>query len=145
LPSLFYPDRGLGIKVSATSGTHSINTFDVDLATPAFLEFPINPLIGGMLREGALPLWNPYQGCGVPLNAQYSTCAFFPYQMLMNMLPWFFWDYFLLGRLLFAGIFTCLFLFECGLSAPAAILGGIMFMLSGSMVWFINLTTIYVM
>jgi len=65
--------------------------------------------------------------------------CFFPYQMLMNMLPWFFWDYFLLGRLLFAGIFTCLFLFECGLSAPAAILGGIMFMLSGSMVWFINL------
>jgi len=44
-----------------------------------------------------------------------------------------------LAVLLFAGIFTCLFLFECGLSAPAAILGGIMFMLSGSMVWFINL------
>ncbi len=139
LPSLFYPGRGLGLQGLQEGARASVNTFDVDLATPAFLEYPVNPLIGDLLRSGDLPLWDPYQGCGVPLNAQYSTCVFFPFQALMNMAPWYAWDYFMLFRLLFSGFFTYLFLLACGLSVPAAVLGGMMFMFSGSMVWFVNL------
>lgn len=139
IPSLFYPGRAIGIDALRDTARPTVNTFDVDLATPAFLEFPVNPLIGSMIKAGRLPLWDPYQGCGVPLNAQYSTSAFFPYQVLMNLASWRSWDHFMLLRLLCAGFFTYLFLTALGLSTAAAAAGGMMFMLSGSMVWFINL------
>ncbi len=115
-----------------------INTFNIDLATPAFESIPMNRLVGNMYLQGNLPLWNPYNGCGTPLAAQYSTRVFFPYQILVNIFPWWMWDYFMLGRLVIAGFFVYLFLETLGLSTLVSFLGGIFFMLSGSMVWFIN-------
>lgn len=115
-----------------------INTFNIDLATPAFESVPMNRLVGNMYLKGNLPLWNPYNGCGTPLAAQYSTRVFFPYQIVENISPWWMWDYFMLGRLVIAGFFTYLFLETLGLSTLVSFLGGIFFMLSGSMVWFIN-------
>jgi hypothetical protein len=111
----------------------------VDLATPAYYEWPVNKLIGDIYKSGALPLWNPYQAAGMPLAAEYSTRAFFPYQILENASPVWMWDYFILGRLLIAGFFSFLFLTRVGLSFSASLLGGIFYMFSGTMVWFINL------
>jgi hypothetical protein len=115
------------------------NTFDVDMATPAFYEWPLNRYVGTVLRRGELPLWNPHQGTGIPVVGNYSTRVFFPFQVLLDLSPVGLWDFFFLLRLWIAGIFTALFLTRAGTSRTAAVFGGIAYMLSGALVWFINL------
>src|SRR3989337_527885 len=138
-PSLYSP---YGVTQSwpyGYEGRTPENTFHIDLATPAFYEWPVNKLIGDIYKRGELPLWNPYQGAGTPLAAQYSTRAFFPYQIAEDISPVWTWDFFLLGRLLIAGFFTFLFLRSAGLSCIPAFGGGLFYMLSGAFTWFINL------
>lgn len=137
VPTLYYP---LGVVPQAsTQGRLPVNTFNVDLATPAYYEFPLNRLVGDMYRRGELPLWTPYLAAGKPLAAEYSVRAFFPYQVLEDLSPPSTWDFFLLGRLWFAALFTYMFLRNLGVSAPSAFAGGLFYMLGGATVWFINL------
>lgn len=121
------------------AGRRPSNTFDVDIATPAFYEWPLNRYIGSVLRGGELPLWNPHQGTGIPVVGNYSTRVFFPFQMLLDLGPIGLWDFFFLLRPWIAGVFTALFLTRAGTNRTAAAFGGIAYMLSGAMVWFINL------
>ncbi|HHL40422.1 MAG TPA: hypothetical protein ENJ37_07940 [Deltaproteobacteria bacterium] len=120
-------------------GRIPVNTYGVDLATPAYYEWPVNKLVGDLLASGELPLWNPYQAAGTPLAADYSTRAFFPYQIIEDLSPWWLWDYFLLGRLVVAGFFTFLALELAGLGFTAAILGAAFYIFSGTFTWFVNL------
>ena len=136
IPTLYYPEP---FCVNEEGGRRPINTFNIDLGTPAFYEVPINKYVGDMYKRGRVPLWNPYQGMGTPLAAQYSTRAFFPYQILEDISPYWLWDYFMLARLIIAAFFTYLFLRLLGLSLHSAFLGGIFYGLCGSFTWFINL------
>jgi hypothetical protein len=142
-PILYYPIELDGITTEENSwsyqGRTPINTFNIDLATPAYYEWPINYFVGDSYLKGEIPIWNPYQAAGDPLAVQYSSRVFFPYQILENISPTWTWDYFILGRLWFAGFLTFLFLISLRLSTLPAFLGGIFYMLSGSFVWFINL------
>ena len=135
LSTLYYPKQ-LSVE---DPGRIPVNTFNVDLATPSFFEIPINKLVGDMYKKGILPLWNPYQACGTPLAAQYSTRVFFPYQILENISPVVLWDYFMLGRLIIAAFFTYLLLRLLGISPPSSFLGGVFYGLCGSFTHFINL------
>lgn len=139
LPSLYQPHGVVEGWPYGYEGRIPVNTFNIDLATPAYYEQPINKLVGGIYKDLELPLWNPFQGAGTPLAAQYSSRAFFPYQILEDVSPYWSWDYFLLGRLLLAGCFTYLFLRLTGLSFAASFLGGAVYMFSGTFTWFINL------
>ncbi len=121
------------------AGRRPGNTFDIDIATPAFYEWPLNHYIGTVLGRGELPLWNPHQGTGIPVVGNYSTRVFFPFQLLLNLSPVGLWDFFFLLRLWMAGVFTALFLTRAGVNWTAATFGGIAYMLSGALVWFINL------
>jgi hypothetical protein len=123
----------------ATAGPRPAPAFNVDLATSAFYEAPINVLVGRELAAGRVPLWNPYQGAGAPLAAQYSTRAFFPYQMIQDLCPPPVWDFFSLGRLVLAALFTFLALRDAGLSRAASFAGGAAYGFSGSMIWFVAL------
>ncbi|MEI6702706.1 MAG: hypothetical protein WCL71_04110, partial [Deltaproteobacteria bacterium] len=136
LSCLYYPEQ---CNPPSYSGVKPINVFNIDLGTPAFYEMPVNELIGNMYKKNELPLWNPYQACGTPLAAQYSSRAFFPYQILENISPWWLWDYYMLGRLFLAGFLTYIFLRYINASFYASMLGGIFYMFSGSLTWFINL------
>ncbi len=138
-PSLYQPQ---GVMYGWAYGYHGrvpVNTFNVDLATPKYYEWPINRLVGEVYRNGDLPLWNPYQAAGTPLAANYSTRVFFPYQILEDISPLWLWDFFLLGRLVTAGFFSYLFLSTLGLGFTGAFLGGLFYMFSGAFTWFINL------
>jgi hypothetical protein len=75
----------------------------------------------------------------MPIVANYSTRALFPYQALLDLSPVALWDFFFLLRLWIAGVFTYMFLTRAGLGWTAATVGGIAYMLSGAFVWFINL------
>jgi hypothetical protein len=121
------------------SGRTAVNTFNVDLGTPGYYEAPVNRLVGAMLRRGEAPLWNPYQGLGAPLATQFSSRALFPYQWLEDVAPPTWADLFLLGRLWVAAMLTFGFLRRLTVLAEGAFLGGALYALSGSMVWFLNL------
>jgi len=138
-PSLYQPHGVVEGWPYGYKGRIPVNTFNIDLASPAYYEWPINKLVGDIYKKGELPLWNPYQGAGTPLLTQYSTRVFFPYQILEDVSPVWTWDFYLLGRLWIAGFFTFLFLRLLNLSPMGAFIGGIFYMFSGTMVWFINL------
>lgn len=82
LPSLYQPHGVVEGGTYQETRRTPVNSFNIDFATPAYYEFPINKLTGDLYKKGELPLWNPYQGAGTPLAAQFSTRVFFPYQIL---------------------------------------------------------------
>lgn len=139
LPQMYQPHGVTQGWAYGYEGRTPESTFNIDLATPAYFEAPVNRLTGELYKNGELPLWNPYQGAGVPLAAQYSTRVFFPYQALEDLSPVWLWDYFTLGRLFIAGFFTFLFLRSLGLGFAPSFSGGLFYMLSGPFTWFVNL------
>ena len=139
MPSLYQSGGLTSLGGFGAQGRVPANTFNVDIATPAYYESPINKLVGDQVRSGVAPLWNPYQAAGTPLAAQYSTRALFPLQILEDISPVLAWDFFMLLRLLIASIFTFLFLRSLSLLFVPAFLGGLFYMFSGAFVWFINL------
>ncbi len=90
-------------------------------------------------HERVAPLWDPYQGYGVPLAANQQSQPFYPLTLalLMHIGPRTY-DWFLLARLFLAGIATYFFL-RFFVSFWAAITGGVASMLAG---YYILLLTI---
>lgn len=138
-PAMLQPDGLVNGRPYGYTGRAAVNTFNVDLATPAYYEWPVNKTVGDIYKKWELPLWNPYQAGGTPLAADYSTRAFFPYQVIEDISPVPWWDFFLLGRLLIAGFFSYLFLALTGAGFGAALLGAVFYMFSGVFAWFVNL------
>lgn len=54
--------------------------------------------------HGQLPLWNPYNNCGIPFLAQWNTMVLYPLSLLYLLppMPWSM-NYFLLGHVFLAG------------------------------------------
>jgi hypothetical protein len=87
------------------------------------------------LRQGRLPLWNPYSHAGAPFVATMSSAVFYPINVLLALLPFeqtFAWSAFL--KLWTAGVLTYLLARRYGLSWPASGVSAVAFMLSGFMV-----------
>ncbi len=116
------------------------NIFNVDIASPAAFEEPVDAFIGNQLRKGRFPLWNPFISCGTVVQDQFSTRTLFPYQLLQNICPWGWRDLFLLGRLFLAAMGLFIFLRLRGISFYPALCGGAMYGLSGAMTVFLTLT-----
>ncbi len=136
---LMYP---LGATPDGPYGYHGrtpLNTFNVDMATGIYGDWPINILAGKIWKSGAVPLWNPYQGLGVPILAQTAFKVLFPYQILEDIAPYRLWDFFILGRMLIAGIVLFLFLRNSRVSWFGSYIGGMSYMLSGVFTWFFHL------
>ena len=54
---------------------------------PSLQFYPWRSLAFSELRAGRMPLWNPYNGGGVPLLANYQTAVFYPPNWLHLLLP----------------------------------------------------------
>ncbi|HTD53383.1 MAG TPA: YfhO family protein, partial [Thermoanaerobaculia bacterium] len=82
-------------------------------------------------KEGSLPLWNRWNGCGMPLAASGQSQAFSPFLFLTFVLP-LARGFVLLGavKLLLASIGTFLWLRELGVSGAAARFGAVTFAFS---------------
>jgi len=103
--------------------------------TPIAQFYPWRNLAVSLLRQGVIPLWNPYAGSGSPLLANHQTAVFYP---LFNL-------YFLLPtekaltfevatHLWLAGIFMYFCALGFGLREEAAILAGLAYMGNGYLV-----------
>jgi hypothetical protein len=67
--------------VAALASGHTLVTRD----TARMFE-PLRPLIANALREGRLPLWNPYEALGMPLFAQMQHGVLHPVSVLAAIL-----------------------------------------------------------
>jgi len=91
----------------------------------------------GELREGRLPLWDPYNYCGAPLLANGQSAVFFPLSLIVT------WTGFGLSllavaflKLATAGFLAYLFLREVRLSPLAGAFGAVAFMFCGfNVIW----------
>ncbi|MBZ0301564.1 MAG: YfhO family protein, partial [Anaerolineae bacterium] len=54
---------------------------------PSLQFYPWREFAFDMLRSGQLPLWNPYNGAGAPLIANYQSALFYPLSWLGLLLP----------------------------------------------------------
>lgn len=112
-PVLLIPSRDIQLSTGyadITGTTTYKHGWHVDLANPAYLEWPVNTFIGKSLRAGYIPIVMPYQSLGVPLIGQYCHRVLSPYQMVENLFFPYGYDFFLLLRLVLAGLFAYLFI-----------------------------------
>jgi Bacterial membrane protein YfhO len=84
------------------------------------------------LGRGRLPLWNPYNGGGTPLFANYQSAVLSPFSVPFYLLS--FKNAVIVSaflKLFVLGFFTYLFLCEIELAFPAAMTGAVAFMFAG--------------
>ena len=125
--SFFVPHSSIPIKL------------DQPIGDPIWQDLPWFHFDRQVLRTGKLPLWNPYQGCGVPHIANMQSALFYPLHIFVYLLSWK-WGLFFLYffKLYFVGLFIFLYLREIEISPQVAIMFSI-----GSMYMSFNLIYLY--
>jgi hypothetical protein len=97
--------------------------------------YPFKLLAVDSIKHFQLPLWNPYNGAGMPLLATVNSGLIDPFNLLFLFLPHLFaWNLYLFLQFLLIAFFTYLYIKKIGLSTPAAIFSAFVFTLSGVVV-----------
>ena len=86
--------------------------------------------------SGHVPWWNPFEGIGTPLAGGLESASFFPL-LVLQALPAGFFVYHLALELI-AGLSTVALVRTLGMGRAAATAAGMMFGLTGSLVWLMN-------
>lgn len=80
------------------------------------------------IKEGSVPLWNPYSFSGAPLLANYQSQVFYPPGILYFLMPQLYaWTILLILQPLLGSVFMYLFATVIGISLPGAIIAAILF------------------
>ena len=98
-----------------------------------FLQYyPMREMIFHRLRAGEVPLWNPYQACGVPLLATFQTGTFYPLNVVHLFMPV---DHALslmyVVHFFLCGLFMLVYCKSRGTSAVGAAVGAVTYMFCG--------------
>ncbi len=84
-----------------------------------------------MIKDGLLPLWNPYSYCGQPLLATLQTGIFYPLNLLLLLSFDLGFNLIIVLHFFLAGVFTYFFIKTLKGSNIGALIGALTFMLSG--------------
>ena len=96
--------------------------------------FPWRSLVTDMLRNGQIPLWNPYNFSGTPLLANYQSAVFYPLSILYLFVKQSVsWSVLVFLQPLLASFFTYLYLRKIRIGVWGGILGSIAFAYSSYM------------
>ncbi|MBP7927626.1 YfhO family protein [Patescibacteria group bacterium] len=116
----------------------------------SLLSFYTLASIADQLKSGFNPIWDPYTFFGIPLLSRPDSLVFYPVLGLLayigGALSLGYTKFFILMEgvtvlhLSFAGITTYLFLKKLGLKDFSAFIGGLVYMLNGNIVSFMNTT-----
>lgn len=122
--------------------THSFFFRDYGLFT-----YPVAYFEHESFWRGEVPLWNPWNNCGVPFFAQWNTSACYPPSLIFMLLPLpQSLNYFLLAHLVLAGAGMFLLARRWTENNLAAAVAGIAFALNGlmlnSLIWTSNLAAL---
>lgn len=103
--------------------------------------YPLKSLAVDYIKNGQLPLWNPYMFGGYPLFASFQLGLFFP-TMIFYLLPVSIgWTLQAMSQPFFAALFTYLFLRHLKLTSFASIFGAIAYGFGGSTIMWMEWNT----
>jgi Bacterial membrane protein YfhO len=92
------------------------------------------------IASGSWPLWNPFVSFGHPLLANPNNEVLYPFTWLnLLMSAWTFYTWYVVFHFVLAGVGTCVLGRHLGLSRPAAVVAGLLFVLSGPFLSLVNL------
>lgn len=98
----------------------------------SFFFLPPRILWVDIIKAGQIPLWNPYYYCGLPLLAALQPGVLYPLNLLLILLPFDLgFNLIIIVHYFLAGIFTCFFIKTVNGTNTGALIGAIVFMLSG--------------
>lgn len=123
------------LQVSASFGDGTYEPANRLLMDPVLQFQPWLEFSRGMIREGRLPLWNPYAGCGAPHLANGQSAVFDPFHALayFGALPGAY-AWIAAGRLFTAGIGMFLLARSWGLGVWGRWFAGLVYPFSGFLV-----------
>lgn len=103
------------------------------VADDAFRQiYPFKILASDIIKKTQLPLWNPYNGAGMPLMATMHVGFLNPFNVFFLLLPPFFaWTLYIAIQPFLIVLFTYLYSRKIGLSFFASIFSSIVFVFSG--------------
>ncbi|MBI2614066.1 MAG: YfhO family protein [Candidatus Levybacteria bacterium] len=95
------------------------------------------------LKNGVLPLWNPYNFSGSPLLANFQSSVFYPFNFLYFLLPQIWaWSTIVILQPFLALVFTFLYTRKIGISRAGSILASTSFAFSSFMTVWLEYNTI---
>jgi len=99
--------------------------------------YPWKTFTVDLMKQGILPLWNPYNFSGSPLLSNFQSAIFYPFTIFYLFLPQVLaWALLVMAQPLLAAFFTYLFLRKIGVSMIGSLFGAISFAFSSFMsVW----------
>jgi hypothetical protein len=97
--------------------------------------YPYNAFSSQQIRQGTIPLWNPFVMSGMPFQAEPQTALFYP----LHALYYIFstptaWSLALILRMLVGAMFITLLMRSIGATKAGAVVAGIVFAFGGFMV-----------
>lgn len=94
-------------------------------------DIPWRFLAISQLKQGQIPLWNPYSFSGTPLLANLQSAVFYPLNVIFFVMPFFEgWILYIVLAPLLGLVYTYLFLRRLKISRPASLFGGVSFVTS---------------
>ncbi len=138
----------IDLALAAVLALGALAMFGKVIFTPSMLfirdvfnyTYPSTRFIQEMCRHGALPYWNPYLNYGQPLLENPNLLFFYPYTLLIVLLPIdFAYPFFYVVHVALAGIGAYLLARRWGQSRQAAFFAGFVFAFSGPLLSLGNL------
>ena len=150
--SRYFPILIIGLGLTILYGRFLMTGQVIYWGLPALQFIPWRAYAWQQITMGILPFWNPLNGMGAPLLANYQLAIFYPPSWLLEMMdllagtPGMAWGFTLLVpiHLLWAGSGMVLLIRRMGMNEVSQFIGGAAFALSGfftartgffSMIW----------
>jgi len=107
------------------------NSVSIDPAGAYDAEYAWAAYAARSIRSGALPFWNPYQGLGQPLLANYVSGVIYPVNWLTLILPPAWWDLVFITDWFLAAYFVYLLGRVLGVNRQSAAVGSLAVLAAG--------------
>lgn len=125
---LYYPYRDLYSK-DYPRGIPYKNFMVTD---PVRQQYPWKKLSIDILKQGQLPLWNPYSFTGQPLLANFQSGVFYPLNIVFLILSFpYAWSIFIILQSILALLFSFIYLNNLKLDKKASVFGALAFAFGG--------------
>ncbi|MEW6608479.1 MAG: YfhO family protein [bacterium] len=94
--------------------------------------YPTRYFTSHCLKEGIIPLWNPYIFCGIPFLAPLQSQLLYPFSFIIYFLPINLGiKLFIVLHIFLAGLFTYFLMQDWGQSKESSLIAGIVYIFSG--------------
>lgn len=113
------------------------------ITDPVRQQFPWRSFGISSIKDGEMPLWNPYEMGGIPHFSNIQSATFYPLNLFLFLSPFYvWWCILVLSQPFLAGIFLFFFLRNKKLSVISSLFGGFVFAFSGFFVAWLEWGTV---